>query len=855
MTAVKFDSDNKAYITINKERIYIDKCLKRSKLKSLLSAKTKVKKPRNVKRKIVSPLPGITNISPSGTYLSSSLGNRPSMSSLSTSEQRRLEQDRREMEQQRRQNAIINTIIPAVIPAAPPITPRPVRPTVPPIPPRPIRPSKKVIQNLILNTLYEHGNKLSPEQESILENYPLPPPIPLKPLKAKKKVILELPSPSPELKDYLSTLNKKDKDFIKGLSNKDQQLMVDMYGPNLHRNKIQDLAFLHYLDKVENLTDDEIDFINNLEQTYNLHSDTYDEAIKNLIYYFENEDQLKNTSIIKSPVINQEEPYDNSPNIYPDTIPQSNDILIDTSKNEIDDKKHLKDARDLAIDLRNQYQQTYNNAMTATNNNSKKYPYPKGIKSYSPYQNFVTLHKSEFKLLRDLTVQRQKGSIESIDAELTKIISMLTQKIGNGKKESIDKNGLSNFQIDKLMKKYGDKYLGTISHDEIPSLISKIKPKSSGGFVINTDPASKDGKHWQAIYYDGEKDMEIDFYDSFGDPPSKTIMKGVKMIADKLDADNYLKFKNNKIKQQDNRSSNCGFFSAKFLIDRFAGKHFQDASGWNDAVKDNSTKGEEEIMKFRKQVGYGTPWQYIKSFAKKAINIVPEVINRVTTAIRGRTHAPPAVRSILQKYGNVPVKSIDVCRTPVNSVITGILNTISLGQLEENKKNLHYDQIYHLYAVIHLDNGYSFTIERNESIKVHKAGHHPNTDCISVGVDGKVTLVELIHNAADGNSTFWQYNWQTSNCQMFIRDLLQKSGLLTSELSSFISQDASGLLKDSPLTQKIADIIPDIGSKIDVLIHGAARKKKLTCKDLILGVDKNGKLTARKKGGCCESCL
>ena len=179
---------------------------------------------------------------------------------------------------------------------------------------------------------------------------------------------------------------------------------------------------------------------------------------------------------------------------------------------------------------------------------------------------------------------------------------------GEGMRRKMDSGGLSNVEIDKMMKKYPE-YLGTISHDQIHTL--PIKPLSRGCFIINTDPSTKSGRHWQAVYFDarlgGEK--EIDFYDSYGDAPDGTILRGLKWLAEKLNNNGYLKFKVNRVVKQGD-TNNCGFFCMQFLIDRLNGKHFTNASGFDDHLK-----GEKDIEKFKLQMGYGQ-FSYLSSFGK-----------------------------------------------------------------------------------------------------------------------------------------------------------------------------------------------------------------------------------------------
>lgn len=406
---------------------------------------------------------------------------------------------------------------------------------------------------------------------------------------------------------------------------------------------------------------------------------------------------------------------------------------------------------------------------------------------------------------------------------------------GKGK-ATLSKYGLSNEEIDKMMKKYPE-YLGTISHDEIISkIVPQVKPHSRGCFIINTDPASKSGEHWQALFYDASKDMEIDWYDSYGDPADKTVLKGVKKIADKLEANTYLKFKENRIVQQNASSSNCGFFCIKFLIDRLNGKHFKDASGYNDAVN-----GEHMIGKFKKQMGYGSPFKYIKSFAKKAVGVVKDGLDRVKVAITGvRSNYPPNVRKWIADHGSEKMRRITIVREPINKYIDKALNLISLGGWEKAKSELGYSDMFHLFVIIDFEKGEDARLERNHVIEMYKNNHnsYPNSDKINVPVGsgaattrlsaGNITFGELMDNAYKKHGpALLKYSGSDNNCQIFVRDLLSSSGLYNSSMNSFVMQDAKALVeKLHPAVKKVMDTVTDVADRADALVNGTARRRR-----------------------------
>ena len=116
---------------------------------------------------------------------------------------------------------------------------------------------------------------------------------------------------------------------------------------------------------------------------------------------------------------------------------------------------------------------------------------------------------------------------------------------------------MNTLQTDNILTKIlGIQFKGVYSYDSV----FPISKKFPYGFVINTDPYGKPGKHWQAIWVPNKNTAE--FFDSFGDKPKKNV-------------ENFLKkFKNtkkNSKKLQDNYESSCGPYVLYFLIRRSLG--------------------------------------------------------------------------------------------------------------------------------------------------------------------------------------------------------------------------------------------------------------------------------------------
>ena len=165
-------------------------------------------------------------------------------------------------------------------------------------------------------------------------------------------------------------------------------------------------------------------------------------------------------------------------------------------------------------------------------------------------------------------------------------------------------DGLYDDQINAMMDKYVDKgYIGCISSDEV----GKINPKDNDriGFVMNTLPSTSTAEeyanagHWVGVYIDFKKDKSVEYFDPFGEDPPKDFFTQIKTLIDKKGLPYYLKMKINRIKVQDDRTSTCGFHSARFLMDRFGGKPFRECTGFSDV-----RHGEAQAKALEKKFGF-----------------------------------------------------------------------------------------------------------------------------------------------------------------------------------------------------------------------------------------------------------
>ncbi len=501
----------------------------------------------------------------------------------------------------------------------------------------------------------------------------------------------------------------------------------------------------------------------------------------------------KNNNKIPSPPISPRVP--SGKDVVDDEVPSRKDVVDDDEDDEEDNKPlgkpanklTAKDRRNMGLDILPLKRQKTDeeNDQDDVINLIKSYEVPPGHRAYY----------SEAEL-RKLNPQQLLRAHEDV------IQNYVTDVVKNG--EGMGSKGMSNFQIDDILNKYPD-YLGCISHDEILSkILPKIKPKSKGGFVINTDNHNQPGSHWESVYFDATPggDKSIDFFDSYGDDIDPVIQKDLLKIADKLNAGTYLKLKTNRIRYQNSKSSNCGPFSVKFLIDRFRGKTFKDASGWNDDIK-----GEKDIEKFKKQehIGFGFP--YVASFGEGIF----------------RENYPPSVRKYLT---DTPITSIKVCRKPIQSALNTVLNAVTLGGWNKAKSAVGIDKALHLYMVI---NGNTI-LERNHIVSMHPGSGDSGAECMNVSLKGPLTFKELLENTSSKiGPSLQRYDARTNNCQVFLNQVLNSNGILTPELHKFINQDIQGVFEHLPgFIEKVAKTVTDSAHAVDVIVNGQRKRKRKT---------------------------
>lgn len=211
----------------------------------------------------------------------------------------------------------------------------------------------------------------------------------------------------------------------------------------------------------------------------------------------------------------------------------------------------------------------------------------------------------------------------------------------------------------------------------------------------------------------------------------------------------------------------------------------------------------------------------IKDFVVKSAQAVKSGIGKVIDEIR--KNAPSKVKVVISKYGSNKIVEMSVCRNPVQKGITFLINILTKGRLEQNKNKLNYDNLFHLYMLLKLDNGVILRAEKNQTVTITEVKTLQDSDCMSVDVKLKkaITFAELLSNTENkvGKDRMWVYNIIDKNCQIWIDHILTSNSLNNGRLKQFILQDAETLLKDEPKVSKLATKVTDFAGALDLIIR------------------------------------
>ena len=177
---------------------------------------------------------------------------------------------------------------------------------------------------------------------------------------------------------------------------------------------------------------------------------------------------------------------------------------------------------------------------------------------------------------------------------------------------------------------------------------------------------------------------------------------------------------------------------------------------------------------------------------------------------------PQNVKTALNKIGTNKIISARLGRTPVQAIIQGALKTVA---------NVPYDDLFHLFIELTLDNGQKWVLEKIERINLVKEDRTKKAGAeFTSSFPVNKSVDELFQNTKNRmGDKFLPYQSASNNCQYFIMGVLDGNGLNNSERSSFVKQDTKAIFEKNPALRKFANTLTDIGGYGNALIQEVSK--------------------------------
>lgn len=228
----------------------------------------------------------------------------------------------------------------------------------------------------------------------------------------------------------------------------------------------------------------------------------------------------------------------------------------------------------------------------------------------------------------------------------------------------------------------------------------------------------------------------------------------------------------------------------------------------------------------------GGIFDFLKSAGKKVKDLVSNVGQRIKGVVVGRSDYPPAERTLIDKYANMPIKSICVYKEPLAKGVNMLTNALSAGQMGGLQKKYGFDEMFHLYMVITVqesqDKLVPILIEKNEVINIHEYPNvNPNAQKLELHLSPKFnyTFKQFLDNGQRVmGSKYFTYDPFDNNCQVFISSLISANPPLEQDnpnAHKFILQDVQGLKTElNPVSRTLFRGTTGLAGRMNVLLKG-----------------------------------
>jgi len=214
----------------------------------------------------------------------------------------------------------------------------------------------------------------------------------------------------------------------------------------------------------------------------------------------------------------------------------------------------------------------------------------------------------------------------------------------------------------------------------------------------------------------------------------------------------------------------------------------------------------------------------------KVVDAGTQLVDKGKEAVASVTAKPTKVsakvRGILKKMGDIPIKSATIVRSPVQSVVQQAINFVSGGEFKKAIADQPYDTIFHLMIVMTLEDGSSWSLEKNAIITLRPTKGRSG-ESSPVSVPSGFTLNKGLEKTAEAmGEAYATYSARDNNCQDFILSFLKSNGMGDAKDYTFVKQDVKTLFGKTDFLRKFTNTVTDIGAKVTTLIEGEGTKSQ-----------------------------
>lgn len=180
--------------------------------------------------------------------------------------------------------------------------------------------------------------------------------------------------------------------------------------------------------------------------------------------------------------------------------------------------------------------------------------------------------------------------------------------------------------------------------------------------------------------------------------------------------------------------------------------------------------------------------------------------------INGNYSYTGRTRSVVEQYEKFKIIAMMVHRKVIGSQkLVDKLNLL---------KNKPYDELFHLFLVVTLENGIMLRIEKNATINIFILSNSVSDDKIQIyKINKNLTLGNMLKNTENhmGTNKYYQYSAINNNCQMFLDNILKSNRMGRREVFQFINQDLSGIVSETG--SKLLDASTYFGAVYNSLVE------------------------------------